>query len=98
MEFDPVITAQKARAYKPALSIFELALSRIAIPANCILHVGQSIYHDVSPAASLGLSTVWVNRPSIRAGVGAVRKGEGRPDLQVSSLAQLVTMGRIKTA
>jgi 2-haloacid dehalogenase len=89
VEFSHVITAQQARAYKPSLKIFELALSRIGVPAHRVLHVGQSVYHDVVPARSLGLATVWVNRPSARSGVGAVKSAEGQPDLQVSSLAQL---------
>jgi 2-haloacid dehalogenase len=89
VKFDRVITAQQAGAYKPSLKIFELALSRIGVPAHRVLHVGQSIYHDVLPAQSLGLATVWVNRPSPRTGVGAVKAAEGNPDLQVSSLADL---------
>jgi 2-haloacid dehalogenase len=89
VEFDEVITAQQARAYKPSLKIFELALARIKVPAHRVLHVGQSIYHDVIPAQSLGLATVWVNRPSARPGVGAVKAVEGKPDLEVSSLAEL---------
>jgi len=89
VEFDQIITAQQAGAYKPSLKIFELALSRAGVPAHRILHVGQSVYHDVLPAQSLGLATVWVNRPSARAGVGAVKAVEGRPDLQVSSVAEL---------
>ena len=89
VEFDPIITAQQARAYKPSLKTFELALRRVGVPAHRVLHVGQSIYHDVIPAQSLGLATVWVNRPSARSGVGAVKAAEGHPDLQVSSLAEL---------
>jgi 2-haloacid dehalogenase len=89
VKFDEVITAQQARAYKPSLKIFELALSRVGVPAHRILHVGQSLYHDVLPAQSLGLATVWVNRPSARTGVGAVKAADGRPDLQVASLAEL---------
>jgi 2-haloacid dehalogenase len=89
VEFDHVITAQQVGAYKPSLKIFKLALNRIGIPPDCVLHVGQSVYHDVIPAQALGLATVWVNRPSPRAGVGAVKAAEGKPDLQVSSLADL---------
>jgi 2-haloacid dehalogenase len=89
--FDQIVTAQQAGAYKPSLKIFELALTRIGVPAHRILHVGQSIYHDVLPARSLGLATVWVNRPSPRAGVGAVKAADGRPDLQVSSLVELAS-------
>jgi 2-haloacid dehalogenase len=89
VDFDQVITAQQAQAYKPSMKLFELALSRIHAPAHRVLHIGQSIYHDVIPAQSLGLATVWVNRPSARPGVGAVKAAEAKPDLTVSSLAEL---------
>lgn len=89
VEFDEVITAEQAGSYKPSLRNFELALSRLAIPREQLLHVGQSIYHDVIPAQSLGLSTVWVNRKSARPGVGAVRSAKGKPDLEVPDLATL---------
>jgi 2-haloacid dehalogenase len=89
VEFDEVITAQQARAYKPSLKLFQLALSRIKAPAHRVLHVAQSIYHDVIPAQSLGLATVWVNRPSARPSLGAVKAAEARPDLTVSSLTEL---------
>lgn len=87
--FDHVITAQQAGCYKPCREIFELALSRIGSPREAVLHVGQSVYHDIVPAKSLGLSSVWVNRPSARAGVGAVKAASGKPDLEVSDLASL---------
>lgn len=89
VEFSQIVTAQQAQAYKPSLKIFELALRRIDVPAHRILHVGQSLYHDVIPAQSLGLATVWVNRPSARKGVGAVKAAEAQPDLQVISVEEL---------
>ena len=92
IDFDEVITAQQAQAYKPSLKIFELALSRIHAPAHRVLHVGQSIYHDVVPAQSLGLATVWVNRPSARPGVGAVKAAQAQPDLTVSDISELATV------
>jgi 2-haloacid dehalogenase len=91
VEFDQIITAQQARSYKPSLKIFELALRRIGVPVHRVLHVGQSIYHDVVPAQSLGFATVWVNRSSKRSGVGAVKAAEAKPDLQVSSLEELAS-------
>src|SRR5438270_4433989 len=60
-KFDQIITAQQAGAYKPSLKMFKLALSRMGVSPGRVLHVGQSIYHDVLPAQSLGMSTVWVN-------------------------------------
>jgi 2-haloacid dehalogenase len=90
--FDEVITAEQAQAYKPSQKMFELALSRIKTPAHRVLHVGQSIYHDVVPAQALGLATVWVNRPSARPGVGAVKAAQATPDLTVRSLAELADL------
>lgn len=89
VEFDEVITAQQAKAYKPSLKMFELALSRINAPAHRVLHVGQSVYHDVIPAQALGLATVWVNRPSARPGAGAAKAADAKPDVTVTSLAEL---------
>lgn len=96
VDFDEVITAQQAQAYKPDLKIFELALSRTHTPGHRVLHVGQSIYHDVIPAQTLGLATVWVNRPSARPGVGAVKAAEAKPDITVSSLAELAELATEK--
>lgn len=92
VEFDAVITAEQAGSYKPSLNNFKLALSALAIVPESLLHVGQSIFHDVLPAQSLGIATVWVNRKSARPGVGAVRPAEGRPDLEVPDLASLAAL------
>ena len=89
VEFDAVITAEQARSYKPSLRNFELALQTLGIPREKLLHAAQSIYHDVIPARSLGIATVWVNRKSARPGIGAVRAAAGQPDLEVPDLATL---------
>jgi len=88
-QFDHVITAEQARSYKPSHNNFRLALKRLGLAPDHVLHVGQSLYHDVTPAKSLGIATVWVNRPSPRPGAGAARTADGRPDLEVSDLATL---------
>jgi 2-haloacid dehalogenase len=90
VSFDHVITAGQARCYKPGLEIFKMALSRIGVPVGQILHVAQSIYHDMIPAKSLGISTVWVNRPSPRPGAGASKAAQANPDLEVANLTTLV--------
>ena len=89
VEFDTVITAEQAQSYKPSINNFRLALDRLGVPPDHLLHVGQSIYHDVIPAQSLGIATVWVNRRSARPGVGAVRPAVGKPDLEVPDLQTL---------
>jgi len=90
--FDFVITAQQARAYKPSHKIFQLAEQTISIPRSQWLHVGQSIYHDVIPAKSLGIATVWVNRPSPRPNAGAAKAATGQPDLEVPDLKSLAQL------
>jgi 2-haloacid dehalogenase len=89
VNFDHVITAQQARCYKPGADIFKLALKTIGIPPQQVLHCAQSVYHDVIPARSFGMSSVWVNRPSPRAGVGAVIAASGKSDLEVPNLETL---------
>jgi 2-haloacid dehalogenase len=90
--FDQVITAQQARCYKPCMRIFELAEERIGVSREHWLHVGQSIYHDVIPAQSLGIATVWVNRPSPRPGAGAATAADGKPDFEVPNLQTLAKL------
>lgn len=90
--FDHVVTAGQAKAYKPSLELFRLAQERMKVTPECWLHVGQSVYHDVLPAQSLGLATVWVNRPSPRAGAGAAKAAEGKPDLEVPDLRTLADL------
>jgi 2-haloacid dehalogenase len=92
INFDYVTTAGQAEAYKPSPTIFELAEARLGVKRSEWLHAGQSIYHDVVPAKSLGLATVWVNRPSRRPDVGAVRQAAGQPDVEVHSLEELVRL------
>lgn len=62
VEFDRVITGEQVGTYKPALEPFETAFTRLGVPPNRVLHVAQSVYHDVNPADRLGLSCVWVRR------------------------------------
>lgn len=90
--FDFVITAQQARSYKPSVNNFQLALRTMGIAPDRLLHAAQSIYHDVVPAQSLGIATVWVNRKSARPGVGAVRAAAGRADLEVPDVANLAAI------
>jgi 2-haloacid dehalogenase len=92
--FDWVLTAQALRGYKPRPANFELALERIGLPRERVLHVAQSLYHDHVPAKELGLTTVWVDRRHGRSGFGATPAATATPDLVVAdmrSLAELAT-------
>ncbi|MGD8699073.1 MAG: haloacid dehalogenase type II, partial [Gemmatimonadales bacterium] len=83
IDFDDVFTAQQIRSYKPSDSNFRYLLENAGIPSNQILHVAQSLFHDITPAKRAGLATVWVNRRSGQSGAGATPAARAEPDLEV---------------
>ena len=85
-DFDWVITADAARAYKPALTGFELAFTTIPVSRERILHVAQSLFHDHVPAKQLGLTTVWIDRRHDRPGSGATPPARATPDATFPSM------------
>jgi len=90
VEFDWLITAEQVRSYKPSTRNFEIAIDRMGIAPEKLLHVAQSLYHDIVPAASMGISTVWVNRRQGKVGFGATLPASAQPDLEVPDLKTLV--------
>ncbi len=86
--FDCVVTAQQARSYKPSLRNFEMLLERLALPRNRLLHVAESLYHDVGAARSLGIAIVWVNRRQGKASA-ASKLTDARPDIEVPNVGRL---------
>lgn len=90
--FDAVITAQEVGSYKPSLNNFRQAFQRIGKPQEKVLHVAQSLYHDIAPARTLGLRCVWVNRRAEQTGSGATKPGTAVPDLEVPSLKALADL------
>ena len=89
--FECIVTAQQARSYKPSLRNFELLLERIHAPQERLLHVAESLYHDVAPAKSLGIATVWVNRRQGKA-AAASRLADTHPDMEVRDIAALAEL------
>lgn len=91
INFDWVITAEQVGSYKPAQRNFKVALDHMGIPQHQVLHVAQSLYHDIVPAKALGLATVWVNRRKGLEGFGATPEAQAQPDLEVPDLKTLVS-------
>ena len=60
--FDLVCTAEKARGYKPAGTLFRYLLERSGLPVAHILHSGQSQFTDMVGGKPLGLTIAWINR------------------------------------
>lgn len=90
--FDWVVTAQQVKSYKPSTANFTEALRRIGRPKDRIVHCAQSLFHDIGPAHALGLKTVWVERPTGRA--GATPPATAVPDLAVPDLESLSRASR----
>lgn len=91
-DFAHVITAQQIGSYKPNPQNFRALLERLAVPQGQILHVAQSLFHDIAPAKAIGLHTVWVNRRHDRPGFGATPPTAAQPDLEVPDLISLARM------
>lgn len=94
-KFDLTITAERVRAYKPDLPHFHTViadLARLGIPRQRVLHVGQSLRADVTPANQLGLKCAWINRPGRLLGLSGEGAADAKPDLTVTSLADFVAV------
>ena len=59
--FSHIITAEDVGVYKPDRAMFDAALANIGGKSG-VLHVAQSLFHDIAPATALGLETVWIRR------------------------------------
>ena len=92
VEFDWIVTAQQARSYKPSPNNFHVALARMGLGRDEVLHVAQSLFHDHVPARALGLQTVWVNRRGHKSGSGATPPAAAQPDLEVPDLQTLAEL------
>lgn len=93
VKFDIAVTAERVGAYKPSPEHFETALADLdamGIARSRVLHVGQSLRADITPANKLGLKCVWINRPERLLGLSGEGAVEARPDLTVGSLAEML--------
>lgn len=89
--FDAVVTAQQVQSYKPSLRNFETLLARLPVSKDRLLHVAESLYHDVAPAQSIGIATVWVNRRQGRP-AAASKLAEATADLEVPTVGELADL------
>lgn len=60
--FDVVVASAEAGVAKPDKRIFELALSQAGCSAREACMVGDRLDNDITPAAEMGMSTVWVRQ------------------------------------
>ena len=97
--FHAVVTAEDVGSYKPAPAHFERAVALLAehgIMPNQVLHVAQSLYHDIRPARAAGFATCWLDRRAGRGG-GATPATDDTPDMTFTTLAALAARHRAAT-
>jgi 2-haloacid dehalogenase len=59
---DARVTAAEAGSYKPAAGHWDYFFEHNDAERERHVHVAASLYHDIEPAAQLGLKAVWINR------------------------------------
>ena len=84
--FDFAVFAQDCGFAKPDRRIFELALAAgDCVPAE-VLHVGDSLEHDVLGANNIGICSVWLNRQE------SSNETHITPDIELRSLTELTAL------
>ena len=79
--FELSIVSSEIGSYKPSRGHWSEFFARSGAEREHHVHVGASLFHDVAPAAALGLCTIWINRLG--------EEAEPQPDVELHSLAGL---------
>ena len=93
--FYDVITAEDVGSYKPSPPHFEHAVAVLAekdIAPGQVLHVAQSLYHDMQPARTIGFATCWINRRGL-----SPPAADEAPDMTFDDMAGLVARHRAES-
>jgi 2-haloacid dehalogenase len=81
VEFDLSVAAAEIGSYKPSRGHWDEFFARTGADRDGHVHVGASLFHDIAPATTLGLRTIWVNRLG--------EEADPQPDVELRSLAGL---------
>ena len=81
VDFPFVVVASEIGSYKPATRHWEKFDEEAGVDPARHVHVAASIYHDIKPAQSLGIRTVWINRMA--------EKTEYEPTCELPDLSSL---------
>jgi 2-haloacid dehalogenase len=81
VDFEASVVAFEIGSYKPAPAHWDEFFARSGTDRERDVHVGASLFHDIAPAAALGLRTIWINRLG--------EEAEPQPDIELRSLTGL---------
>ena len=70
-----VFTSEDAKSYKPRKELFEFAIKNVGLPAEQIVHIGDSLNSDINGASSVGINAIWVNRSNRKIPEGVIAVG-----------------------
>ena len=90
--FTAVVTSEQVGSYKPNQGHFAELVRRTGFRAGEILHVAQSLYHDIAPARNAGFHTVWLHRRTLRRRFGATPESTATPGLELDSMTALAAV------
>ena len=99
INFDAIYTAEDIGSYKPNPNNFDYMINHLKqtfdIERNDILHVAQSMHHDLVEAKNHGLDTAWIDRQKLSEGGewGATAKVPEivKPNFLFFSMSEMVT-------
>jgi 2-haloalkanoic acid dehalogenase type II len=61
-EVDGYVTAEEVGSYKPSSRHWLRFLEKTGAEKKEVLHIAQSLFHDILPSEKLGIGSAWVNR------------------------------------
>ena len=62
LNVEGIFCSEDAKAYKPNTKVFEYAVDSLGLNPTQVLHIGDSVNHDVKPAKQCGMKAVLINR------------------------------------
>ena len=90
---DERVVASDIGSYKPGFAHWDTFFRRTGADRARHAHVAASLFHDVEPAAALGLPCVWINRLGESSDVPRAAELPNLSDLP-ATLAELVPASR----
>lgn len=81
--FDHLLYAEDIGVRKPNRGAFEAVSRAASCELADIVHVGDSLEHDVAGASQAGATAIWLNRDGLK------NPGAVEPDYEISTLSEL---------
>ena len=87
VEFEEIMSSEKARCYKPGPKIFWDMIDRLQIFPDECLYVGDRQFEDVQGPKEIGMLTAWINRSQIPMDLTLIP-----PDHTIKNLLQIIDL------